>query len=41
MPWPVAPDLCLDPYSGLSDLFVIEKALVQYPIPEIGPSGSS
>ena len=38
---PVAPDLCLDPYSRLSDLSVTEKALAQYPAPKIGPSGPS
>ena len=37
----VAPDLYLDPYSGLSNLSVTEKALVQYPMPETGPSGPS
>ena len=34
----VAPDLCLDPYSSLSDLSMTKKALVQYPVPETGPS---
>ena len=38
---PMAPDLCLDPYSGLSDMSVIKKALAQYPVPETGPSGPS
>ena len=38
---PVAPDLCLDPYSSLFDLSVTEKALAQYHAPETGPSGPS
>ena len=39
--WLVASDLYLNPYSGLSDMSVIEKALAQYPAPETGPSGPS
>ena len=35
---PVAPDLCLDPYSSLSVLSVTEKALAQYHVPKTGPS---
>ena len=37
----MAADLCLDPYFGIFDLFVTEKALAQYPTPETGPSGKS
>ena len=37
----MAPDLCLDPYFGLSVLFVTEKALAQYPVLETGSSGPS
>ena len=37
--WPMAPDLCLDPYSGLFDLSVSEKELAQYLTPKTGPSG--
>ena len=38
---PMAPNLCLNPYSGLSDLFVTEKALAQYPVLKTGPFGPS
>ena len=37
----VALDLCLGPYSGLSDLSMTEKALAQYPTPETSSSGPS
>ena len=37
----MAPDLYLDPYFGLFDLSVTEKALVQYPALETSPFGPS
>ena len=33
--------LCLHPYSSLSDMSMTEKALVQHPALEIGPSSPS
>ena len=38
---PMVPDLCLDPYSGLSNLYVTKEALAQYPELQTGPSSPS